>query len=204
MIKALLFDLGGVLIHLGDHAPVTHWAARLDMPTTTLVERVFGHPAGYAAIIGEFSAEQYWQAVAADLGLLINDATALGSDFAALAQWDSAALTYLASLKPRYQLGVITGAMSDARAMIEARVGRDFFDVIVITAEERLAKPDPALYLAAADRLAITPAEAVFFDDWLESVEGARGVGMQAVHVLPNDRLVDLIRAMVRTTALID
>jgi FMN phosphatase YigB (HAD superfamily) len=50
--------------------------------------------------------------------------------------------------------------------------------VIVVTAEEHLAKPDPPLYRAAADRLAITPAEATFFDDWLESVEGARGMAL--------------------------
>lgn len=153
MIKALLFDLGGVLIRLGDFAPVAHWAALLSMPIAALVERSFAHPAAHAAILGEISAAQYWQAVVAELGLPAEDATVLSADFAALAQWDTAALACLAGLKSRYKLGVITGAMSDARAMIEARVGQGFFDVIVVTAEERLAKPDPALYRAAADRL---------------------------------------------------
>jgi FMN phosphatase YigB (HAD superfamily) len=63
----------------------------------------------------------------------------------------------------------------------------------MVTAEDRLAKPDPALYQAALDRLTIMLAEAMFFDDWLESVEGARGVGMHAVHVMPGDHLLDLM-----------
>jgi hypothetical protein len=57
------------------------------MPTATLVERGFGHPAGHAvAVLGEISAEYYWQVVATDLGLSAGDATELGVDFAALAQ----------------------------------------------------------------------------------------------------------------------
>ncbi len=122
----------------------------------------------HAAIVGDISAESYWRAVAEDFGLTVSDAAALGADFAALAKWDEALLAQLGKLKPCYKLGVITGAMSDARAMIEARVGRGFFEVIVVTAEEHLTKPDPELYLCAVKRLGIAPEEALFFDDWLD------------------------------------
>ncbi len=190
MIKALLFDLGGVLIHPGDAGPMAHLAKRLGLSSDELVRRGFGHPLAHAAIVGAVTADAYWRVVAADLGLPVEDAAALGADFTALAKWDEPLLAHLRNLKPHYKLGVITGAMSDARAMIESQVGLGFFDVIVVTAEERLAKPDPELYLRAVQRLGITPQEAIFFDDWLDSVEGARAVGLQAVHV---GRGVDVI-----------
>jgi glucose-1-phosphatase len=193
-MKALLFDLGGVLIQRGSPEPLVHWAERLAIAPDELIRRGFDHPLAHSAIVGATSAEAYWRAVAEVLGLPAADAAALSADFAVLASWDKALLAYLTSLKPRFKLGVITGAMSDARAMIESQVGRSFFDVIVVTAEERLAKPDVALYQRAVERLGVLPSEALFFDDWIDSVEGARSAGLQAIHVQQNMDVIGAIR----------
>jgi FMN phosphatase YigB (HAD superfamily) len=52
------------------------------------------------------------------------------------------------------------------------------FRDIVVSGEERLLKPDPALYYRALDRFALKPQDALFVDDRLINVEGARAVGM--------------------------
>ena len=44
-----------------------------------------------------------------------------------------------------------------------------------------MAKPEPAIFHLAAERLGLAPAECVFVDDWDKNVEAARDVGMQAV-----------------------
>ena len=54
------------------------------------------------------------------------------------------------------------------------------FRDIVVSGEEKLLKPDPALYYRALDRFGLRPAEALFVDDRLINVEGARAVGMKA------------------------
>ncbi|HEX5184956.1 MAG TPA: HAD family phosphatase [Allosphingosinicella sp.] len=54
------------------------------------------------------------------------------------------------------------------------------FRGIVVSGEERLLKPDPALYYRALDRFGLGPAEALFVDDRLINVEGAEAVGMKA------------------------
>lgn len=54
------------------------------------------------------------------------------------------------------------------------------FRDIVVSGEEKLLKPDPALYYRALDRFALKPAAALFVDDRLINVEGARAVGMHA------------------------
>jgi 2-haloacid dehalogenase len=56
---------------------------------------------------------------------------------------------------------------------------RRFRDVVV-SGEEKLLKPDPALYFRALDRFGLRPAEALFVDDRAINVEGARAVGMPA------------------------
>ena len=54
------------------------------------------------------------------------------------------------------------------------------FRDIVVSGEEKLLKPDPALYFLALDRFGLRPAEALFIDDRAINVEGARAVGMHA------------------------
>jgi len=61
-----------------------------------------------------------------------------------------------------------------------ARRMKAIFDAIVRSDEVGLRKPDPAIYLLAAERLQVRPAECVFVDDLLQNVEGARAVGMHA------------------------
>jgi 2-haloacid dehalogenase len=54
------------------------------------------------------------------------------------------------------------------------------FRDIVVSGEEKLLKPDPAIYYLALDRFRLRPAEALFIDDRAINVEGALAVGMQA------------------------
>jgi len=50
-------------------------------------------------------------------------------------------------------------------------------------------KPDPAIYRLLCTRYAVAPERCVFIDDSLRNVEGARGVGMHALHFTNVGRL---------------
>lgn len=52
------------------------------------------------------------------------------------------------------------------------------FDVVVISGEVRLRKPDPEIYLLTAHRLGVEPAECVFVDDLAPNVDAAVELGM--------------------------
>ena len=54
------------------------------------------------------------------------------------------------------------------------------FQGVVVSGEEKLLKPDPALYYRALDRFRLRPDQALFVDDRRINVEGARAVGMHA------------------------
>jgi 2-haloacid dehalogenase len=54
------------------------------------------------------------------------------------------------------------------------------FRDIVVSGEEKLLKPDPAIYYRALDRFGLRPADALFIDDRQINVEGALAVGMHA------------------------
>ena len=54
------------------------------------------------------------------------------------------------------------------------------FRDIVVSGEEKLLKPDPAIYFLALHRFGLRPNEALFVDDREINVEGALAVGMRA------------------------
>ena len=58
-------------------------------------------------------------------------------------------------------------------------------DVVVVSAHERLYKPDKALYDLTAKRIGLKPEELMFVDDLLVNVNGAKAAGWNAVQFLP-------------------
>jgi putative hydrolase of the HAD superfamily len=57
----------------------------------------------------------------------------------------------------------------------------ELFDVSVISGEVGMHKPQPEIYELAIDRLGVEPSECAFIDDLAENCDGAEAVGMTAV-----------------------
>lgn len=72
----------------------------------------------------------------------------------------------------------------------------DRFRDIVVSGEEKLVKPDAAIYQLALDRFGLTAAEAVFIDDNATNVAGAAAVGMTAILFTGADDLIPRLRAL--------
>jgi putative hydrolase of the HAD superfamily len=58
----------------------------------------------------------------------------------------------------------------------------DMFDAFISSAREGIRKPDPEIYLRAADRLRVRPQDCLFMDDSERNIAGAQAVGMQTLH----------------------
>jgi 2-haloacid dehalogenase len=56
-----------------------------------------------------------------------------------------------------------------------------WFDGVVVSAYERIAKPDPEIFVRLLGRFGLCAQRTVLIDDSAANVEAARGVGMQAV-----------------------
>lgn len=61
----------------------------------------------------------------------------------------------------------------------ESRIpGNQYFDGTLVSAEERLLKPDAAIYKRLFEKFSICPEESFFIDDLQENIDGAKSVGM--------------------------
>ena len=78
---------------------------------------------------------------------------------------------------------LLTGLVSNSwsTAHYDRELLAELFDAVVISAEVGLHKPQPEIYLVAAERLGIEPAQCLFVDDLKENCEGAEAVGMTAI-----------------------
>jgi putative hydrolase of the HAD superfamily len=79
--------------------------------------------------------------------------------------------------------GVRTGLISNSMGAgrYDRSVFPELFDGVVISGDEGMHKPDPAIYELGCERVGLPPADCVFVDDLRENCEGAEAVGMTAV-----------------------
>ena len=66
----------------------------------------------------------------------------------------------------------------------------DLFEDIVVSGEEKLIKPDRAIYALALKRFRLAPGEAVFIDDREDNVRGAEALGIRG-HLFSNARQLE-------------
>ena len=182
-IRAVIFDLGGVLVRTEERAPRQQLAARLGMTYEQLSSLVFDSPSARLAMQGKIAPEAHWETVRAALALSPQELSVVRSDFWAGDVLDSGLVDTLRALRPRYKTALLSNAWGDLRQALasEWKIA-DVFDELVISAEVGLLKPAPRIYQLALERLGVAPQEAVFMDDFTENVAGARAVGMHAIH----------------------
>jgi putative hydrolase of the HAD superfamily len=87
------------------------------------------------------------------------------------------------AVEAAHKAGVRTGLISNSwgTAIYDPEALDGLFDVAIISGEVGVHKPQPEIYLLAAERLDVAPARCVFVDDLRENVHGAEQVGMTAI-----------------------
>lgn len=183
MIKAIIFDVGGVLLRTHDPRYRLEWDKKLSLADGTLEHLVFNSEAGTQAQRGRVSEEEHWRWIGQEVGLSADDLLQFRQEFWYGDQLDTGLIAYIHRLRPSYQTAIISNAMDGTRQVLnEINPIADAFDLIVISAEEKVMKPDPAIFLRTLERLGRRPEEAVFIDDFIQNVTAAREVGMAAIH----------------------
>jgi putative hydrolase of the HAD superfamily len=76
----------------------------------------------------------------------------------------------------------------------------DWFDVVIVSYEVGVCKPDPRIYELCLSRLGVGARDALFVDDRLENVEAAAKLGLQTLHFTGDDVLAEL-RARIEATS---
>ena len=183
-IRAVIWDVGGVLLRTEDPVPRQALADRLGIERLELEKIVFSGDSSNLAQLGKISMEEHWEQVRLILGLEINEMDDFRAQFWSGDRVDYELVELIRALqKNRCKTGILSNAFSNLREFLRDECGIvDAFDELVISAEEGVMKPDQRIYQLALARLGVEGSQAVFIDDVPANVEGARRVGLHGIH----------------------
>lgn len=182
-IKAVIFDLGGVLVRTEDRTPRENLAGRLGMTYDELSRLIYESESARLATVGETTAQEHWEFVRNALNLTTEEFLSVPRDFWGGDRLDTVLVDYIRSLRSGYKTALLSNAWDNLRQTLIHEWQIDgIFDQLIISAEVGTAKPAPRIYQIALERLNLTPDDAVFVDDFVENVEGARAVGLYSIH----------------------
>ena len=103
---------------------------------------------------------------------------------------DTVLLELISGLRKEYKTGLLTNFVNEwMLKILETHALNRYFDSIVISSQERLIKPDPRIFHKMLVSLSVRPHEAVFVDDREPNIKGANDLGMKGLLYLNADKL---------------
>ena len=195
-IRAVFFDLGGVILRTEYQAPRQHLAEQFGMDYEDIDKIVFGMPSAARASLGEITEEQHWHQVMKMLKRPVSDYKRIEAEFFAGDVIDLNLVNFLRSIKPKYKTGLISNAWSGLRAYIVREKFDDAFHHMTISAEVGAAKPSAKIYEFALEQLQVKAKEAVFVDDVLENIEACEKLGMKGIHFKSPESALKQLKAL--------
>jgi epoxide hydrolase-like predicted phosphatase len=204
-IRAVVFDIGGVLEVTPNRGWTGDWEARIGLSADQLGERMADvwRDGG----IGAITEADVHRAARDRLGLDDRQLAAFMADLWRdyLGTANAELIAYVSRLRPRYLTGILSNSFVGAREREQAAYGlEDLVDDIVYSHECGLSKPDPRSYALACERLAVAPRETIFVDDLAANVEAARQAGLHAVHYRDNAQAIAEIERLLKPQSTAD
>ena len=198
-IKAIYFDLGGVILRTEDRTPRANLGSEFGMSYEEIDKFVFECKTAALASIGKMTEEEHWLDVTHRLNIPETEMPRIRTAFFSGDRVDQDIIDLLRSLRKTHKTGLISNAWDDLRHWIIRQQFDDAFDFITISAEFGIAKPDARIYQYALENLGVQAHQAIFVDDVKKNIIASESLGMHGVHFLSKQQALADIRQILNT-----
>ena len=191
-LRAVIFDYGMVLTGNPDSDAHAEMVRITGLPVDRFEAIYWADRHAYDE--GKLTGMSFWQKFVRDAGLKLSQ-----SEIEELNTWDARMWTtqnpeMLAWQQQLKERSILTAILSNMGDSVLENIKREFdwlprFDVLVWSYQLHLAKPDPAIYRYALDKLGTHPQETLFIDDKKVNIEAAHAIGMPAIQFSTIERL---------------
>jgi len=181
-IKAIIWDFSGVIIKPRVPDPHAFLARELGVDPVDFAKYFDGRE-NARMDLGEESENEYYDRIIREYNLKTRDVLQIFNRyFFDLFELNETLLGFIRASRPRLKMALCSNFSSQLRSLLEKKwkIIADF-DVLVISSEVKLLKPDARIYQLTLERLAVHPEEAIFVDDSKKNVEGARALGIPCI-----------------------
>ena len=195
-IKAVIFDLGNVLLNYNAKKAAQRFSKRCKVPMKKIWGHFFTSPTEKDYTRGKISSYKFYAHAKASLHIPVDFKTF--SFYWNDIFWENRGMeTVLKRLKRNYPLYLI----SNTNKLHFDFVKKNFrllrhFKKTFPSHEVGHRKPEPAIYLKVLAKINLEPRETVFIDDMPKFVEGARGVGMHAIRFRSRTQLLRALKQL--------
>jgi epoxide hydrolase-like predicted phosphatase len=199
-VRAVIVDFGGVLYIPPDLRLIRRWQRVLGLKNDELVREMSNsdHKSDLMRKVftGEISEAEVWKQVGRRWHVPFGVVRWLQKRGFTQRQYNQAMAEFIQSLRPNYRTAILSNAGDQGRQMFcEAYHLDQLVDLLVISAEEGLAKPDERIYHLTLERLGVPAQETVFVDDLVENVDAARRIGMKTVQFYNTQQVMQEIKS---------
>lgn len=181
-IRAIVFDIGGVLEITPDTGVTQKWETFLGLEAGDLNMRMAN--VWRDGSLGKWSEEQVQQSLREVFGMNQEQVEAFWHEMweEYLGTLNVLLAAYFSSLRPRYRTALLSNSFVGARSREQERYHFDeMTDLIIYSHEVGIAKPDRRIFELTCEQLAVQPEETIFLDDVEQHVMAARSVGIHAI-----------------------
>lgn len=201
-IKAIVFDIGGVLELTPTLNIDTKWEQRLNLEPNELYERL--QEVWEGGSLGTISIQQVHE----EIGKIMRwDEEQvheyMGDVWMEYLGTPNVELTdYFRGLRPKYKTAIISNSFVGAREKEAEQYGFDTIcDFIIYSHEVGLRKPDPKIFELACEKLGLRPEEIIFVDDHAEVYTSAVEMGMHCFEFKDNTQIIAAIETCITDNA---
>ena len=182
MIKAVIFDLGGVLVENPSPKMIAYFSSVLGVKEEEFYDQDKLPLEEFQK--GLINEDTFWEKFCQRMGVQKPDIhhslwqKAFRKVFTPRKEMFSLCL----KLKEEgYKLGLLSNIEPPSLAYFNEQPYNHIFDVSVFSCREKTWKPEREIYEIVLKKLSIKPAETVFIDDREDFVEGAKKIGLKTI-----------------------
>lgn len=187
MVKAILFDFGGVLVRTENYGPRHTWDERLGLPTGSVERAVHHSDIWIQAQLGRITPRAYWKGVAELLYMREDNTEELRRDYFSGDRLNHRLVQLIRNLREDgYRVALLSNDSLELENRLHQLEIHPLFDHILISAQMGVMKPDPTAFRAALHAIQAAPHEVVLVDDTLANVRAAQALGLHAILFRPD------------------
>ena len=150
MIKAFIFDFGGVIVRTEDNAPRHAWDERLGLPEGSVERAVHHSDLWIQAQLGRITYRSYWEGVAEILYMRKDDIPELRRDYFSGDRINYRLVELIRELRAQnYPIALLSNESVELEDRLNTLQLRDLFDHVLVSAQIGVMKPDPTAFRVA-------------------------------------------------------
>ena len=189
MIKAVIFDWGGVLLYAPSIGTKEYCAKQLGVNESKFIEIYDKYEPDFQK--GKISESNFWKKIYENLEIAVPKSKILWSTVLEKTyKGNDQVINIAKSLKKQgYKIGYLSNTEIPALDFFNKQ-NYDFLDVSVFSCLEGYIKPEKEIYEIILNRLGVQPEEVIFIDDKETNIEGGKKLGINTILFTNADSLI--------------